>query len=62
MFPNVEDDDGDPFSTSLAEDEVLKYLTHIRYRRSIKRIIFAVEFCFAFRASQLYMGCLFTHS
>lgn len=51
LLPNVENDYGDPFSTSLAEDEVLKYLADIGYRRSIKRIIFAIEFCFALHAS-----------
>jgi len=46
VLPNVKDNDGNPFSASLTENEVLEDLPDVSYARSIKRIVFAIEFGF----------------
>jgi hypothetical protein len=61
-LPDVENDDRDPFSAPLTEDEVLEHLPHVRYDRSIEGVILAVELRLAFHTPEFDVGCFLTHN
>jgi hypothetical protein len=60
-LPNVENHDRDAIGALLAEDEILKNLSNIGDYRCVESVVFAVELCFAFHASQFDVCCFLTH-